>query len=69
MGFLECLFLLFTALKLIGIITWSWWIVCIPLYPAILLWIFAGGFIISVFSSFRNDKKKPMVREIPRYRR
>lgn len=30
MGFTEILALLFIVLKLLGIITWSWWIVLLP---------------------------------------
>lgn len=35
-GLLEALFLIFLVLKLIGVITWSWWWVTAP------LWIGAG---------------------------
>ena len=31
-SFFEILFFIFLILKLIGKITWSWWIVCMPLY-------------------------------------
>lgn len=36
-GFLGLLALLFIALKLTGVIAWSWWLVLLPLYaiPAI----------------------------------
>ena len=37
MGFFTALGLLFIALKLMGIITWSWWIVLLPLYFEILI--------------------------------
>lgn len=36
-GFLDALLLIFIVLKLIGIITWSWWIVLIPLWIEIIL--------------------------------
>ncbi len=44
-GFLTLLGLLFIALKLTGVITWSWWLVLLPLYfgVAILAAIFLGG--------------------------
>jgi len=31
MSFLMILFLVFMVLKLVGVITWSWWLVCLPL--------------------------------------
>lgn len=36
-GFLGLLGLLFIGLKLAGIITWSWWLVLLPLYGGLLL--------------------------------
>lgn len=36
-GFLDALLLIFIVLKLIGIITWSWWVVLIPLWIEIIL--------------------------------
>ena len=32
MGFFGWLALLFVALKILGYITWSWWLVLLPLY-------------------------------------
>ena len=37
MKFLAALFLIFLTLKLLGVITWSWWLVCLPLIGAVLL--------------------------------
>lgn len=28
----TCLFVCFLTLKLAGVINWSWWLVCLPLY-------------------------------------
>lgn len=36
-GFLDALLLIFIVLKLIGVITWSWWIVLMPLWIEIIL--------------------------------
>lgn len=36
-GFLDALLLIFIVLKLIGVITWSWWVVLIPLWIEIIL--------------------------------
>lgn len=50
MGFTEFLTIIFVVLKLIGIISWSWWLVLLPeiiaivLYVAFLLIIIAVGF-------------------------
>lgn len=38
MGFCEILFIVFMVLKLCGVVGWSWWVVCIPMYPAILIY-------------------------------
>lgn len=37
MGFSDALGLLFIALKLTGLITWSWWFVTAPLWGPVLL--------------------------------
>lgn len=37
MSFLMVLFLIFMVLKLVGIITWSWWLVCLPLIIQLVL--------------------------------
>lgn len=36
-SFLKLLTILFIGLKLAAFITWPWWVVLSPLYPAILL--------------------------------
>jgi hypothetical protein len=40
MSFLGLLTLLFIALKLTGVINWSWWLVWLPLYGP---WLFVLG--------------------------
>ena len=42
MGMLEALFVLFVTLKLIGLITWSWWWVTAPLWGAAVVYVLAG---------------------------
>lgn len=37
MPFLPALAILFIALKLTGVIAWSWWLVLLPLYPLFFL--------------------------------
>lgn len=39
MGFLEALTLAFIILKLVGTITWSWWLVLAPLYPSAIIYL------------------------------
>lgn len=41
MTFINLLAVLFIGLKLADIITWSWWLVLLPLYPAIIAIIIA----------------------------
>ena len=36
-GFAPLLFIVFLALKLTGIISWSWWLIAAPLYVPLLL--------------------------------
>ena len=37
LGFFEALGLLFIALKLCGVIAWSWWLVLLPIWGSIVL--------------------------------
>lgn len=39
MGVLEVLTIIFVVLKLVGVITWSWWLVFLPLILAFGLYI------------------------------
>ncbi len=39
-GPFSLLAIIFAIAKLMGVITWSWWVILIPLYPAILMWLF-----------------------------
>jgi len=39
-GPFSLLAIVFAIAKLMGVITWSWWVILIPLYPAILMWLF-----------------------------
>ena len=64
MGFLEILTILFIALKLFGVITWSWWLVLLPEIIAFAFYvvIFIAGFVVagkthkSVYKRFDNRK-------------
>lgn len=50
MGFFEVLGLIFLVLKLTGQIDWSWWLVLLPIYGPIVLYI--GGFLIFLLITF-----------------
>lgn len=55
MGFTEILTIVFVVLKLIGIISWSWWLVLLPEIIAIVLYMAFLLIIIAV--GFREEKK------------
>lgn len=54
LGFFTVLGLIFIALKLMGYITWSWWLVLLPLYGSVILYIIALILIFVVV--VRNNK-------------
>lgn len=39
MGFTEVLTIVFIVLKLLGVISWSWWLVCLPEIIAVALYL------------------------------
>lgn len=39
-GLLGILGLIFITLKLTSVISWSWWLVLLPLYGSVILWVF-----------------------------
>jgi len=39
MGILEVLAVVFVVLKLVGVITWSWWLVLLPLIIAAVIYV------------------------------
>lgn len=56
-SFCILLFLLFLTLKLCGIITWSWWWVCAPLWipcTAVIVIMIIEIIIIAIISLFQN---------------
>lgn len=58
MGVLGILLVIFITLKVVGVITWSWWLVLLPLWISIVI-----GFLSFIFGIFltilgiRLDKK------------
>lgn len=57
-GFLGLLGLLFIGLKLTNFISWSWWLVLLPLYviPAVFVAGFVGIFIIALAANLFERK-------------
>lgn len=56
LGFFGVLTILFIALKLLGVITWSWVWVLAPLWSGVVLW-FVIMFII-LYSTYTVGRKK-----------
>ena len=55
MGFTEGLTLVFIGLKILGVITWSWWFVLLPEIIALVLYIIV--FIFGLFGVFRTNRE------------
>lgn len=51
MGFTEILTIIFVVLKLIGVISWSWWLVLLPEIIAISLYVI--GFLVVLIQNER----------------
>ncbi|WP_345817413.1 hypothetical protein AAYR26_00195 (plasmid) [Bacillus licheniformis] len=49
MGLLEILTIIFVALKLFGVISWSWWLVLLPEIIAVGLYVLWFAFVGSLF--------------------
>ena len=58
MGFLEGLTILFIALKLTHVITWSWFLVVAPLYPAAILYVVLAICGVGIFKRGKREIKK-----------
>lgn len=59
-GFFGLLAILFIALKLTGVINWSWWWVTSPLWGGLALWlaIISIIFVVALIATARNDRKR-----------
>lgn len=58
MGFTEILTIVFIVLKLIGVISWSWWLVLLPEIIAIVLYIALIVLYIYFSVSIMREQKK-----------
>ena len=54
MGFCEVLTIIFIVLKLIGAVSWSWWLVCLPGIIALALYLIS--FILGLTGVIRSRK-------------
>ncbi|AUG84681.1 transmembrane fragile-X-F protein [Lactobacillus phage Lpa804] len=56
MGFTEALTIVFVVCKLLGIITWSWWLVLLPeIIAGVFYLLFLIGFVgLSIWAIFRD---------------
>ena len=58
MGFTEILTIVFIVLKLLGVITWSWWLVLLPEIIALALYVIVLIFgLLGVFNTHRSVRK------------
>ena len=58
MVFLEVLQIVFIVLKLCGVIDWSWWLVLIPLFASVLLYVvIVIWYVITRISLEKMEKK------------
>ena len=55
MGFTEILTVVFIVLKLLGVISWSWWIVLLPEIIASVLYLIV--FFMGIFGGHRTYKR------------
>lgn len=67
MGFVEALLLTFIILKLVGVITWSWWLVLLPLYGDIVLYTLLAIVGFGVFKIFHRKHQELPRMEWPRF--
>lgn len=59
MSFLEVLLVIFVILKLVGVITWSWWVVTAPFWVPVVLVIVIALIILAMGGTIKvTDKSK-----------
>ena len=69
MGFCELLTIVFIVLKLVGVISWSWWLVLLPEIIAVLFYIAIIIFriIVPIWELERKPTKKEMQSYLDKY--
>lgn len=58
MGILEALTLIFVILKLVGVISWSWWIVLSPLFAALIFYGFVFVINLALYLRIKREISK-----------
>ena len=58
MGFTEILTIVFVVLKLIGVISWSWWLVLLPEIIAVVLYAGVATYCAYLERSIRKETRK-----------
>lgn len=51
-GFCEVLGIVFIVLKLVGVIDWSWWLVLLPIYAPLAIFLL-GAVIVVIFATIK----------------
>lgn len=65
MSLAGVMFVVFLVLKLIGVITWSWWLVTAPIWGSFLLWLLWTIIAIIISTWFeRRYKARSMIRRV-----
>lgn len=54
MGILEILTIIFVVLKVLGLITWSWWLVFAPLWAGYAVVLIAWALLVGAFSGLKR---------------
>ena len=69
MGFCELLTIVFIVLKLVGVISWSWWLILLPEIIAVLFYVAIIIFrvIIPIWELERKPTKKEMQSYLEKY--
>lgn len=69
MGFCELLTIVFIVLKLVGVISWNWWLVLLPEIIAVLFYVAIIIFrvIIPIWELERKPTKKEMQSYLDKY--
>lgn len=69
MGFCELLTIVFIVLKLVGVISWSWWLVLLPEIIVVLFYVAIIVFrvIIPIWELERKPTKKEMQSYLDKY--
>lgn len=67
MGFTEMLTLLFIALKLLGLVSWSWWVVLLPEILAVIFYLVFFVFYLLAADQIRSTKEEILNKYLRRW--